>query len=240
MFHACRSITAALLLTVTGSARAEPAPAAGDQSKAPAPGTPCVAPWGVDLCAVTGVDVSFAVGTFQGGTPIASGTRWSPIIGWATNAVGGILPDFPLTYREGYVTRHPKDPMKDFLEKIERLRLIVDPGTPDERVYTFRDPVELAVVTRIGDFYGPKGLWGFAAINPGQWVSFAPSLPPLGAGRHVLELVWTLSAEHCDGFPSMGTGEPLTVEGGHCIPAGDFAFYPVYHAYDFAVAPRGR
>ncbi len=231
--------TIALSLTL-GAAHAAPpaAPWTGHPGVDPGgPNTPslCTAPWGVDLCALTGVTTAVAVPTDWGGAAIQAGSWWTPLIGWGTNAQGGILPDFPLTYPDGYVTAYPDDPMQDFVSKLVQFRVVVDPGTPHQRTYEFPDPTDLARVMTIGDYWGPGGLWGFSAINPGQWIAFVPVFDPLSMGRHEIHLVWTLSAEHCDGFPST-SGEPLSVEGGHCIPAGDFSFFPLIHRYQFSFA----
>jgi len=231
-------VVASFLISACGSGggdavRSSETAALRSNSKQPNP--LCVAPWGVDLCAATGVNTAFMVPIDFGGAPIPAGNWWTPILGWGTNAPGG-LPGLPLTYPPGYVTTHPDDPMQDFLSKIVKFTIIVDPGTRQERSYVYEDPAKYAVLMKIVDFWGPGGL-GLPELDAGQWVAFVPSLHPLSVGAHEMHFIWTLSALHCDGVPSLG-GEPLTVEGGHCFPAGDYAFIPLQHVYKWTVVPR--
>lgn len=193
----------------------------------------CTAPWGVDLCAATGVFTAFLFPTDAGGAPLPVGTRWTPFAVWGTNAPGG-LPGLPLTYRDGYVPANPADPMEDFAGKLQSIRLVVDPGTPRERAYLLDDPLEVGRMVTAGDYWGPAGYAGLPELNPTPWLVFVPRLRPLPPGVHELQLVFTLSAEHCDGYPSL-FGEPLTVEGGHCLPAGDYAYFPTVAVFGFSV-----
>ena len=227
----------ASLLSACGSGvgdtvRTSDAAALRSNSKQPNP--LCVAPWGVDLCAATGVNTAFMVPSDFGGAPIPAGNWWTPIMGWGTNARGG-LPGVPLAYPPGYVPAYPDDPMQDFISKIVKFTFIVDPGTRQERTYVYTDAAKYEVFMTIADFWGPGGL-GDPLIDAGQWVTLVPSLHPLSVGAHELHFIWTLSASHCDGFG----GESIDPDapGGHCFPAGDYAFIPRQHVYRWTVVPR--
>ena len=202
----------------------------------PNPNPLCIAPWGTDLCAATGINTAFATPFFLGGQPVPVGNWWTPILGWAVNARGGLLPEYPLTYRPDYVPAYPNDPMQDFISKIVKFTLIIDPGTRQERTYVYDQPATYEVFMKVGDFW-PPGIFGDPRLDSAQWMEVVPKLHPLSPGDHELHAIWTLSAEHCDGFPSFG-GEPLTVEGNHCIPAGDYAYFPLQHVYTFGFEPR--
>lgn len=191
----------------------------------------CVTPWGTDFCALAGTNTAFVVSDALGGPPVPVGSWWTPLLCWATNARGG-LPGFPLTYPPGYVTAHPDDPMQDFLSKIVSFTVVVDPGTRQERSYVYTDPAEYEAFMTFGEFWGAAGFPPFAAAPA---MCFIPSLHPLSVGAHEIHSVWTLSALHCDGFPT--GGEPPSVETGSCFPAGDFAVYPSLFSFTFSFAP---
>jgi len=207
----------------------------------------CFTPWGVDLCALAsahGIDfhAAFVVSPDLGlgGDPLGVGSWWTPMVVWGTNRAGGLLPDFPIAYHDGYVTQFPDDPMRDFFAKLEKFTIVVDPGTHQERVHVYPNPKTLAAVTTWGEFWGPDGGYGLPQLNPMTWATFFPVLKPLRVGEHEMYLSFTMSAEHCDGVPSLA-GEPLTFEGGHCIPAGDVWWIPVIHpSFAFQVVPTRR
>ena len=88
----------------------------------------CFTPWGVDLCALAsahGIDfhAAFVVSPDLGlgGDPLGVGSWWTPMVVWGTNRAGGLLPDFPIAYHDGYVTQLPDDPMRDFLRPAVRV-----------------------------------------------------------------------------------------------------------------------
>lgn len=196
----------------------------------------CVTPWDVDFCALVGFDITLALPASFGGTPVRAGSWWTFANAWGTNAVGG-LPGLPLTYRDGYHTAFPNDPMQDFVSKFEKFTVVIDPGTHRERRFVFREPMEIALLTTIGDYWGAGGLIGDGSDADGQWITYVPTFHPLSVGDHEIHLIFTLSAESCDGFPSTG-GESLTVDGGHCLPAGDFAIFPDWHPYTITFAAK--
>lgn len=207
-------------------------------ARSPRPGTAgCILPWGVNLCELGGVTTAALISPDLGlgGDPLLVGSWWTPMVVWGTNKAGGLLPDFPIAYHPGYASASPDDPMRDFLDKLVSFTIVVDPGTRQERAYVFAAPRDIVRVTTFGDYWGPAGYFGYAVFNPMAWATFFPVLHPLDVGGHAIHLVWTMSAEHCDGIPSLG-GEPLTFEGGHCIPAGDTAWIPDVHpSYRFQV-----
>ena len=241
MFRSLSGLSIVLLSLMVGTARAEPpggSRAGHHDSRDGGRHGPvsCITPWGVDFCALTGRDVTLALPPEMGGSPVAAGSSWTIATAWGTNARGG-LPGLPLSYRSGYQTAFPDDPMQDFVSKVEKFTVVIDPGTHRERRFVFREPMERALLTTIGDYWGAGGLTGTGIDAAGQWITVVPTFSPLPVGDHEIHFIYTLSAESCDGFPSFD-GEPLTFEGGHCLPAGDFAIFPDWHPYTITFAPR--
>ena len=241
MFRSLSGLSIVLLSLMVGTARAEPpggSRAGHHDSRDGGRHGPvsCITPWGVDFCALTGRDVTLALPPEMGGSPVAAGSSWTIATAWGTNARGG-LPGLPLSYRPGYQTAFPDDPMQDFVSKVEKFTVVIDPGTHRERRFVFREPMERALLTTIGDYWGAGGLTGTGIDADGQWITFVPTFAPLSVGDHEIHFIYTLSAESCDGFPSFD-GEPLTFEGGHCLPAGDFAIFPDWHPYTITFALR--
>jgi len=112
---------------------------------------------------------------------------------WVMNPTFDVIPD-------GFVPAGAT-PLDDFLAKVAGRTVIVDPGTRQERVYSF---------TNVGDIYSAFDADG-SLVN-GVRLGL---LQPLSPGVHVIQTSWTMSAMHCDGF----------VDGG-CLMPGENPEFP--------------
>src|SRR4030095_9372918 len=156
---------------------------------------------GVDLNVVLGVSepiVSFC-------RVVNSGEFYIPISRWGTNKEGG-FPDAPLRYPDGYTTSFPNNPIADFNSKVDVLKYVVDPGTPQEKTFSFT--VEdvgrfipfgefspgTEIVTKIGDEIVVVN------IDAAPMVAFIPKLHPEDIGFHQVEILVVMKESHCDGF----------------------------------------
>lgn len=164
------------------------------------------------------------------GATLTAGDHWTPAFGWITNVKGGSL-EFPLVYPDWYSSSAPADwlvePMRSFTENIKVLRIVVDPGTRQERVHVFRDTDESWKVVTVGDVFSvpasafpddPTWKW------PAAW--FVGVLHPLSIGHHTIVATWFFSEPLCDGI---GTAMVQDGQGGSCYPAGwEHGFQPMY------------
>ncbi|WP_371616567.1 hypothetical protein [Streptomyces sp. NBC_00454] len=135
--------------------------------------------------------------------------KWVRIVpGWSTalSGEGAVYPD-------GYTPSRP-DPIDDFNSKFVSATYILDRGTPQEKTFTYKKKQ----ILRTG-LTGPDGLPYSVAISP---PFKAPEL-----GTHTTTVLFTLSAEHCDGFG--------TVVDENCLPGGTF---PYTGDAPFTVVPK--
>jgi hypothetical protein len=162
----------------------------------------CVNSFGVDYNELFGITEQLR--TFEC-RDISAGERWVPFLSWITDdALDNVYP-------VGYVPLRPA-PMDDFVAKLESVKVVLDGGTPAERVLVF-DPSEI-VRTDINAEQVNPGAWGF----PFPMASILPLMPPVGVGDHTFEPIIVLTAPHCDGF---GADPEL-----QCLPAGEVSFFP--------------
>jgi hypothetical protein len=187
---AAGAITAALALAVPPASAAPPT---RDNN--------CVHPSsGISLNELFGVPEQF-VGPICGGP--TAGEHWRPVLSYfgadASDAV----------YPPGYVPLYP-NPVDDILAKLT-IKVVIDGGTSQQKTYTFSPTDEDAFRTdvRIHD------------LNPAfpDIPSFfiIPRMAPLSPGHHTHELIWVLSAPHCDG---LSADEDVS-----CLPAGEFSAF---------------
>ena len=188
-------VIAAVAAAVTASlALAVPPASAGQASR----DNNCVHPIsGVNLNELFGVPEQLV---YACGGPTA-GEAWRPFIGYfgaeASDAV----------YPPGYVPLHAS-PVDDVLAKT-LIRVVVDGGTRQEKTYTFSPSDEDAFHTdlTIHDINPAfPDLPGFIVI---------PRMAPLSPGHHTSQIIWVLSAAHCD-----GTSADFDAS---CLPAGENA-----------------
>lgn len=152
---------------------------------------------------VTGVNLNELFGVPEQlvaacGGPTA-GEHWRPFVGY----VGAEASD--AVYPPGYVPLHGS-PVDDVLAKT-LIRVVVDGGTRQEKTYTFSPSDTDAFRTDLT----------IHDINPANpdlpEFIVIPRMAPLSVGHHTYQLIWALSAAHCDGLS--------TEEAESCLPAGD-------------------
>jgi hypothetical protein len=154
---------------------------------------------------VTGVDVNVLFGVsdqliFRGCETMTAGEHWRP------NAFNTTAPNYdvrPPGYEPSAAT-----PQEDFLSKLTAIRVIVDGGTARERISTFAPSSTLFLGHTLDDL--------FPGTPPFPIAMTLPRMNPLPIGQHTFNVVWVLSAEHCDGLT---TDRALG-----CIPAGENIF----------------
>jgi hypothetical protein len=155
----------------------------------------CVHPSGVSFNELFDVPEQFVNPVCTG---LTAGEHWRP----TTSYFGAETAD--AVYPPGYVPLHA-NPVDDVLAKTT-IKVVIDGGTSQEQAYTFV-PSDEAFRTdvRIHDLNPAfPDLPGFFII---------PRMAPLGPGHHTHELIWILSAQHCDGV--------TTDEAVSCLPAGE-------------------
>ena len=133
---------------------------------------------------------------------IDAGEEWTTSGPWFVNGSFATVP-------KGFVPAG-ETPVEDFQAKFTALKLVIDPGSRQEKTVVFPN--------RGNVFAGPGN-----AIFPGIPEDVLVLLPaslgtvqPLPVGNHVVHGYWTFSAMHCDGF-----GTDTTPVSGNCFPAGE-------------------
>ena len=178
--HRAAFLTIALLVAVVAPAGTS----AGNSD-----GTHCIAPWGSDLNEEWGISEAI-VWIFC--TEIGTGEDWRVAGIWGVNSAFKRVP-------KGFVPAGAT-PLDDFLAKFVGTKVVVDPGTAQERTTFFTDP---------------DGLWVTAFEDGGFAINIVTmgTLDPLSAGRHFMESYTVMSAMHCD-----GGGRSIEA---NCLVAGD-------------------
>jgi hypothetical protein len=173
----------------------------GDASEQTKTENHCLTPSGLDLNAFLGISEA-VVASFC--PEVGSGERWTTSGPWFVNghfatAPAGFVPAFANA-----------TPVEDFQAKFTALKLVVDPGSRQEKTVVFPSTGNV--------FAGPGN-----AILPGIPEEVLVLLPaslgtvqPLSMGKHVVHGSWIFSAMHCDGF-----GADTTPGSGNCFPAGE-------------------
>jgi hypothetical protein len=110
--------------------------------------------------------------------------------------------------------------MADFLSKISQARYVVSRDGQVELTRTARRPALLAraELGRFGDlFVAPDDTLVPGVTIDGrspEWTTLEPfDSRSLAAGEHTIEIYWTLTKPHCDGFAP----DPVN----NCLPAGE-------------------
>lgn len=154
----------------------------------------CRNEFGVDMNVLFGVPEQFVLGAC---TTITAGTRWRPLALWYTNTFFETVPP-------GFVPA-AATPLGDLMAKLRAVKVVVDPGSDAQRTVTL-SPAEAVRTDRTFDDYSPSG--------PAYPMAVAiPRMAPLAAGQHTARIIWTLKAEHCDGFTDEAASS--------CLPSGD-------------------
>lgn len=136
----------------------------------------CMSPFGFDLNEFHATEVRIVTDFC---TTVLAGEQWIPAVLWVTNNTHEVIPD-------GYEPSRPT-PIEDFNAKVLGARYVVDAGTGQERVYTFR----AGEILQSGLIFPGFDLPGSALL---------PVLRPLSVGPHTVDIFVTMSAVHWDGF----------------------------------------
>jgi hypothetical protein len=208
----CAAVVA-LIFAVTVSLEA-PAGASRDAAEAPV----CRSDNGSDVARyfdLHGTDPIWL--NLQGRQPpcltVAAGRSLSRTHGWITQ-----LPSRAV-YPAGYAPTR-RAPMADFLSKLTQARYVIRQGDEIEITRTVRRPalLERAKLGQFGDlFVAPDTtlLPGVTiAAEASEWTSLERfDTRTLAPGEHTIDIYWTLTEPHCDGFAP----DPAT----DCLPAGE-------------------
>jgi hypothetical protein len=154
----------------------------------------CVNDSGVDMNVLFGVPEQFRNFFCR---VVSAGEHWRPFAFWFTD--DGVDSVYPA----GYVPLRPL-PLEDFVAKLT-VKVVIDGGTLRQKTYVFSPAT--AVRTDITlDQLVPGN-------PPFPMASTMPRMQPLSVGDHTFEVIWVLSAQHCDGLAAV-------VEE-NCLPAGE-------------------
>jgi hypothetical protein len=175
------------------------------------PGNHCLTPSGLDLNAFLGISEQIVTSYCR---EVGSGEEWTTSGPWFVNGSFASVP-------EGFVPAG-ETPVEDFQAKFTALKLLIDPGSPQERTVVFPNTGNV--------FAGPAN-----AIAPGAPEEVLILIPaslgtvqPLPVGPHTVHAYWIFSAMHCDGL-----GTDTTPGSGNCFPAGE----TLYLQLPFEVVP---
>jgi hypothetical protein len=163
------------------------------------PGNHCLTPSGLDLNAFLGISEQIVTSYCR---EVGSGEEWTTSGPWFVNGSFATVP-------EGFLPAG-ETPVEDFQAKFTALKLLIDPGSPQERTVVFPNTGNV--------FAGPAN-----AIAPGAPEEVLILIPaslgtvqPLPVGDHIVHAYWIFSAMHCDGL-----GTDTTPVSGNCFPAGE-------------------
>lgn len=156
----------------------------------------CINGSGIDFNVVFRVPEAFACGV-----PLSTRERWRTLTDWVVGPEYFAAPD-------GYVPA-AETPLEDFVSKLSAVKVIVDGGTRRERTFTATPAEALRTDVTLDRLFGD-------ALPDLPVAATIPSLAPLKAGDHTVQVVWTLSAMHCDGLGAS--------EADNCLGPGDVAF----------------
>jgi len=156
----------------------------------------CITPLGTDLNLLYGTSTQI-VTPFC--TQVDSGESWTVPGGtrWVVNTSFAAIPD-------GFVPTGAT-PLEDFLAKFTGAKVVVDPGTSEEKTYIFPKSNKLWMDT----------FSGFPAVQ----TATLTILKPVRVGEHSVQLYWEFSAMHCDGFGN--------VVQDNCLGPGEVAYGPL-------------
>jgi 5-hydroxyisourate hydrolase-like protein (transthyretin family) len=161
------------------------------------PGNHCRNQFGVDLNVLFGVPEQFVDGPCS---TITTASAWRPLAFWYTNTAFDAVPP-------GFVPA-AATPLEDLLTKLTAVEVVVDGGTKRQRTVVLAPTAALRIDHTFEEYAPGGGAYPMAVA--------IPRMTPLLAGDHTVQIIWTLSAEHCDGFTD--------VEAYSCLPSGDVSF----------------
>jgi hypothetical protein len=169
------------------------------------PGNHCISPsTGVDLNAYFGIAEQIVTSFCP---TVGAGERWSTGGPWFMAPTFGPVPG-------GFVPAGAT-PADDFRAKFTALKLVIDPGTQQEKTVFFPTSDELFVDPNF------NGL-GLVFVSP----TTLGTVQPMSVGDHVVDVYWVFRAMHCDGIAA-NVSE-------NCFPAGETNYIP---GLEFQVTP---
>lgn len=172
-------------------------------------GEHCIHPNGLDLNQFYGVSETIVAPYCA---QLRAGEHWTVVAGWIMQTTFATVPS-------GFVpAAGATTPLDDFRAKFVSARVVVDPGTRQERTYVFPNSDQLWT----GLFQG--SLPFVNTITLGRF-------HPVSEGRHVLDLYWRFSAMHCDGFGEVVSSD-ISIT--NCLLPGETQYW---HGLTFDVAP---
>jgi hypothetical protein len=184
-------------------------------------GPTCVSDNGTNVNAYFGLRHASAIWlNLQGRQPpcltVVKGTTMYRTHGWFTQQAPAVAQP---VYPDGYRPDFPA-PMTDFLSKITQARYVIsrDGQTEITRTVTRRDLLRRAKLGTFGDLFGAPDTTlvpGVTIHGPSpEWTTLEPfGTHRLNLGQHTIDIYWTLTKQHCDGFA------PDLVN--NCLPAGE-------------------
>ena len=110
----------------------------------------------------------------------------------------------------GYVPA-AETPLADLVSKLTAVKVVVDGGTKHERTTVFTPAEVLRTDLTLDQFFQPGD-----DVPPLPMAITLPRMQPLKVGEHTVEVVWMLSAMHCDGLGASVADD--------CLPAGNASF----------------
>jgi hypothetical protein len=228
---ATRAVTLVLVVAsaaLVAPSSAGPASAALD-SGGRGPGARCLSDNGTDVARYFGLRGDAIWLNLQGQQPACLTVRrgtFARTHGWI--AQEGSKAVYPADY-----TPVRREPIADFLSKLTEARYVIsrDGVVEVERVVRGRALRSHATLGRFGDLFVAPDTTLVPGVTIGpdapEWTShelFDARRFPLG--EHTIEIYWTLSARHCDGFAP----DPVN----NCLPAGE----SLSTSTAFTVVPR--
>jgi hypothetical protein len=201
------------LLALAGASPAAPVGAAPASTS-----TTCISDNGTDVERYFDIRGSDAIWlNLQGHQPpcltAVQGNTFYRTHGWITQLAKRAV--YPAGYEPDF-----RAPMDDFLSKISQARYVISSDGQAEITRTVETPelLQRAKLGRFGDlFVAPDD-----TLVPGvtiekrapEWTTLEPfESRLLGVGEHTIQIYWTLTKPHCDGFAP----DPVN----DCLPAGE-------------------
>jgi hypothetical protein len=198
---------------------------AAPHAAAASPAAHCLSDNGSDVNAYFGVPRADVIWlNIQGVRPpcvtVVRGNTFYRTHGWLAQLPPGTVvggETIQTVYPEGYQPDHAA-PMRDFLSKIVQARYVVSRDGQVEATRTVgrRQLLARAQAGQFGDlFVAPDSSPGFTVHGAvPEWTTLEPfSSRSLPLGQHRIDIYWTLTARHCDGFAADAAS--------NCMPAGE-------------------
>jgi hypothetical protein len=174
------------------------------------PGNHCISPsTGIDLNRYFGIAEQIVTSFCP---TVGAGGRWSTGGPWFMAPTFGPVPG-------GFVPAGAT-PAEDFRAKFTALKLVIDPGTHQEKIIVFPTNDRLFVDTDEPRFNG------LVFVTP----TTLGTVQPLSVGEHIVDVFWVFRAMHCDGLAANVEQNCFPVGETKYIPGLPFQVTPGHHA----------